>query len=141
MRILIETVPHNEQRYDTVGDWSIEPDGTWLILVSELPTKQSHFPEKFAFLVALHELIEMAMCVAQGITPKMVDGFDLTWKAHHGIVEPGDDPNAPYYHDHQLATGFERQMAALLGVNWIEYERAINALSPPEGEDDGDKQD
>lgn len=136
MRILIETIPHSAQRYDTVGDWTVDCDGTVNIRVSELPTKNALFPEKFAFLVALHELVEWALCEARGVTPGVVDDFDIGWKPHDGLKEPGEDDDAPYYEQHQMATGVERTVAAALGVNWAEYERALDALS---GEDDGDK--
>lgn len=130
MRILIETLPHAEQRYDTVGDWRIDRDGTWTIRVSKLPTKTALFPEKFAFLVAFHELVEMALCVASGVTEFEVDRFDLHYVGSRD--EPGDDDDAPYYQQHQLATGLERTMAALLGVDWTEYEKAIDSLSQTE---------
>jgi hypothetical protein len=126
MRILIETVPHGEQRYDTCGDWLEQPDGTWHIRVSELPAKQALFPEKFAFLVAFHELVEMALCMAAGVTAAEVDSFDLTYAG--SLAEPGDDIDAPYYRQHQMATALERTMAAQLDVDWGEYERAINEL-------------
>lgn len=126
MRILIETIPHAEQRYDTPGDWVIDPDGTWHIKVSELPTKVALFPEKFAFLVAFHELIEMALCQSVGITVEQIDNFDMHYAGDR--VEPGDDDDAPYHDAHQLATGFERTLAALLGVDWDEYDTAVNDL-------------
>jgi hypothetical protein len=130
MRIVIETVPHAQQRYDTCGDWFEQPDGTWCIRVSELPTHGALFPEKFAFLVAFHELIEMALCAASAVTAKEVDSFDLTYAGSRS--EPGDDQDAPYYDQHQLATGLERTMAALLGVDWTEYESAVNNLGEDE---------
>jgi hypothetical protein len=126
MRILIETVPHREQRYDTCGDWLEQVDGTWHIRISELPTKTALFPEKFAFLVAFHELVEMALCRAAGVTAAEVDSFDLCYAG--SCLEPGDDIDAPYYRMHQMATALERTMAAQLDVDWGEYERAINEL-------------
>ena len=127
MRILIETIPHDQQRYNTVGDWLVTADGTWHISISELPTKSALFPEKFAFLVAFHELIEMALCQSDGVTESEVDKFDLHYAGSRD--EPGDDDDAPYYAQHQIATGLERTMAALLGVDWSEYEQAVNALT------------
>lgn len=126
LRILIETIPHHEQRYDTCGDWVIESDGTWHIRVSELPMKNALFPQKFNFLVAFHELVEMALCQASGVTEQEVDSFDLTYAGSY--AEPGDDIDAPYYRMHQMATALERTMAAQLDVDWGEYERAINIL-------------
>ena len=127
MRIVIETIPHDQQRYDTCGDWRIDDAGDWRIKVSELPAKIGLFPEKFAFLVAFHELIEMAMCQADGVGEAEVDSFDLYYAGSRD--EPGDDDDAPYYEQHQIATGLERTMAALLRVDWSEYEKHVNALS------------
>jgi hypothetical protein len=131
LKILIQTIPHSEQRYDTVGDWWIDPQGTWQVRVSELPEKSALFPEKYPFLVAIHELVEMALCLAAGISQRAVDAFDTAWAPHDDIEEPGEDPRAPYYEQHQMAMGIERTLAAALYVEWFEYERAINALSEP----------
>lgn len=125
VKIVIETIPHASQRYPTVGDWWIDDDGTWQVRVSELPEKSTLFPEKFAFLVALHELVEMALCRSHGITEEEVDSFD---KHFAGVGEPGDEQNAPYHFEHRIATGVEVIIAAQLGVNWNEYEEAIEAL-------------
>lgn len=127
VKIVIETIPHTSQRYPTVGDWWIDDDGTWQIRVSEPPETSTLFPEKFAFLVALHELVEMAMCRSHGITGEEIDSFD---KHFAGEGEPGDDKNAPYHFEHRIATGVEVIIAAQLGVDWNEYDRAIEDLSP-----------
>ena len=126
LRIVIDTIPHDKQRYETCGDWFVGMDGSWRINVSELPMKNALFPQKFAFLVAFHELVEMALCKAMGVTQERVDQFDLSYSGDR--EEPGDDERAPYHVQHQLATGLERTMAALLGVDWEEYEAAINDL-------------
>jgi antirestriction protein len=126
VRIVIETIPHRAQRYDTCGDWQIDDQGNFHIRVSELPSKRALFPEKFAFLVAFHELIEAALCQEAGVTAADVDEFDMYYAGSRD--EPGDDDDAPYYQQHQIATGLERTMAALLGVDWAEYEGAIAAL-------------
>lgn len=127
MRIVIETIPHAQQRYDTCGDWKIDEAGDWHIKVSELPAKRALFPEKFAFLVAFHELIEMALCQDAAVTEADVDRFDLHYAGSRN--EPGDDDDAPYYEQHQIATGLERTMAALLHVDWEQYSAAVDALS------------
>lgn len=123
MHIVIRTLPHAEQRYDTVGDWRVTANGTWDIRVSDLGSW------KFNLLVALHELVELALCHDHEVTTAQVDEFDLAWQPHNGIDEPGDDLMAPYYLEHQVASGFERLMAAELGVVWSEYERVIESLS------------
>jgi hypothetical protein len=119
MRIIIETIPHKAQRYETVGDWRKDQAGNLCITVSELNDW------RLEALVAVHELIEALLCRADGVTEDEVDHFDFNF---NGEAEPGDDPDAPYYEQHQRASGYERLLAADLQVNWAEYEKAIDAL-------------
>jgi len=136
VQIVIKTIPHAAQRYDTAGDWWFDKDLTLHIRVSvELPTKRALFPEKFAFLVAFHEMIEAMLCLEQhgGDIRKFqerVDKFDMDWTPPKPeVAEPGDDFTAPYYEQHQVASGFERMMAAQLHVCWLEYGKAVDQLS------------
>ena len=76
-------------------------------------------------LVAIHELIEQSLCDSAGITNREIDVFDVHYAA---AGEPGDDSNAPYYKQHQIATGVERILAAEMRVDWLVYEKAIDAL-------------
>ena len=36
MKITIDTIPHNQQRYPTVGDWAFDSNGNLIIAVSDL---------------------------------------------------------------------------------------------------------
>ena len=47
--------------------------------------------------------------------------------------EPGDDPTAPYFEGHQLATRIEKILAKGINADWSAYEAAIAALGqePP----------
>lgn len=122
--IEVKTIPHNEQRYDTVGDWWTDDDG-WHIRVSQLGNW------RWNFLVAFHELLELAWCAWKGVKQADVDAFDMAYEAARkpgDASEPGDDPRAPYRAGHQFATAAERLAAAVLDVNWTEYEAAIYAL-------------
>lgn len=125
LRIDIQTIPHHDQRYETVGDWFYDPDGTLHLRVSEMDNW------RYEFLVALHELVECALCRHMGITQSEVDEFDRGFEASRDedcVDEPGDDPAAPYRVQHCVATGVERIVAALLGVDWKSYDEAVNAL-------------
>jgi hypothetical protein len=113
--ILITSVPHESQRYNTVGDWF--SDNPVLVRVSDLNDS------RFELLVALHELVEMSLCQERGITAKDVDEFDFNWK---GEGEPGDDPAAPYFKEHQFASIIERMMAHELGVDWQAYNKKLD---------------
>lgn len=125
MRILIETIPHDQQAYTTCGDWRQDADGTIRIRVSELGNWRREA------LVAVHELVEVLICKHNGVTTEMVDKFDKDFEAHRhpdNVDEPGDDPKAPYMREHCIATGIERILAAELCVSWKEYEQEINSL-------------
>lgn len=122
MKITIETIPHDQHRYTTVGDWYYEADGTLTIRVSSLSDWRREM------LVAIHELVEVLTCKQDGVTHEVVDKFDKEFEANRhpeNEDEPGDEPNAPYVKQHCLATGIERILAQQWGVNWKEYEQEL----------------
>jgi hypothetical protein len=83
--------------------------------------------------VAIHELVECALCRYAGISPVEVDEFDMAYEATRtpdNYDEPGDDPRAPYHKQHCVATGIERIVVCMLGLTWKEYETKINSLQP-----------
>jgi hypothetical protein len=130
MNITIEIIPHSEQRYPTVGDWQITSDGL-KIRVSKMSD------ERYCVLVAIHELIEAVLCRQHGVSEQLVDDFDVSFEQFRadGFVqegyetdEPGDCTVAPYYAEHQIATGIERILAERLGVSWQDYKKEVNAL-------------
>lgn len=124
MDILIRTIPHKEQRYETCGDYFVK-DGVLNICVSKLSD------EKREDLIKLHELIEKTLCKHRGITDESIDAFDMAYEAKRpegDFSEPGDCPEAPYVKEHCFATGIERLMAAELGVNWVDYEKELESL-------------
>lgn len=126
MRILIETVPHSAQRYDSVGDYFDAADGTMHIKVSDMGN------DDYTFLVAIHELAEAWLCKKRGITDEMITGFDMAFedaRKDGDVSEPGDDPSAPYQNEHNFATSIERMMCAALGIKWADYESAALRLS------------
>lgn len=133
MTITIETIPHEKQRYRTVGDWQVDPAGDLHITVSKLSDW------RLEALVAVHEFVEVLLCKRAGIKQIEVDAFDVTFEQNrpksnpHEAVEgeydePGDEPTAPYVRQHCIATGIERILAAELGVLWKEYEEELNKL-------------
>lgn len=125
MKIIIETIPHDQQRYETCGDWLIRENGDIQIFVSAFGSPMEEA------LVGLHEAHEALMCIERGITQEQVDKFDMEFEANRqpeDESEPGDDPSAPYHEPHGIATGIERIMAAALHTPWKTYEGKINAL-------------
>lgn len=123
--IRISVIPHRSQRYETVGDWMIDKQGNIKILVSDMGNW------KYNMLVGLHEMIEVLLCHERGISDCIVTNFDKQFEAKrkkNNTDEPGDEPDAPYQNEHNFATGIERTMAAMLGVKWKEYDKAVNDL-------------
>jgi hypothetical protein len=125
MRITIETIPHENQRYPTAGDWLWPNEHNLLIRVSEMGDWRKEAA------VAVHELVEAILCKADGVAEDAVDAFDRAYEADRTSLddsEPGDDPTAPYHRQHCFATAVERMLIAALGVPWSEYDAAVEAL-------------
>lgn len=129
MNITINTIPQQDQRYATVGDWWFTEEGDLQIRVSEMGNW------KYEALVAFHELAEVLLCKDRGITTEMVDAFDIQWEKDHpdqvlggGAKEPGDDPACPCRKEHFFATTVERALSAELGVDWSKYDDAVLSL-------------
>lgn len=118
MKFTVKVVPHSMQRYNTVGDWQFSTDGTLHIRVSD------YGDWRMVWAVAVHELVETYLCQRAGITEAMVDEFDLAYDENRtpdDTSEPGDNPNAPYYKQHQIATKVEKLVCAVLLVSWKAY--------------------
>ena len=125
MDIRLHDIPHEQHRYETVGDWKVADGKLSEVLASTMQ------PEDYSFLVALHELVEGWLCVKRGITDEAVTTFDEAYeeKRQDGDTsEPGNDPAAPYYREHQFATQIEKLMAKELGVDWDEYDEMVCSL-------------
>ena len=127
--IYLTTVPHEDQRYETCGDYE-------MIAPHSVVIKASRTRPHYEFLVLLHEFIEWYLVHCDGLDINKIDEFDKRFEKMRteypdiiGDDEPGDNEKAPYYHYHQIATRIEKYMADLLKVNWQEYEEEINKLS------------
>jgi hypothetical protein len=82
LKIIIETVAH--ERYRTVGDWQVKPDGLH-VTVSKMSD------QRYEFLIGMHEAIEAYLAVHAGISPAAVDKFD---EAYESRRQKGDDKRA-----------------------------------------------
>lgn len=125
-RIQIESIPHESQRYPTVGDYWDDENGVEQIRVSEMGDW------RYELLVAVHELIEKALTKHRGIAEEHISTFDINFEnaraEGRAIGEPGDHPHAPYRNEHFFATNLERLLAAELDVDWFEYDRHVESL-------------
>lgn len=84
-------------------------------------------------LIAFHELAEVLMCTAAGISEPDIMAFDVEFEKNRkpgNDDEPGDDPNAPYRKQHLIAEGLEKVLAAEMGLDWKEYGQACLDLFP-----------
>jgi hypothetical protein len=99
-----------------VGDWQFTSPGFLLIEVADSGNWI------YNMLVAIHELCEVFLCTAQGVTQKQVDRFDF---AHQDDDDPGEHPKAPYHFQHMTAMAVEMLLAVALKVKWRTYSDAL----------------
>ena len=121
--IKVEFIDSIEQRYNTCVDY-FETDTEVIFRIS----KQND-PRK-NLLIMFHEMVEYALCTDRGITEEAITEFDLLWEKENptGIadgLEPGYASGCPYAKEHLEAELIERRMAALLGIDWKEYEENL----------------
>jgi hypothetical protein len=158
--VAVETISHDEQLYDTCGDY-------WLETVDNEPTflavRVSDMGDwRFGFACAIHEQIEAALQVAKGkkdrstefdklyeaarpqefmVDPKAWYELNATFGCDCRITadsEPGEDKHAPYHDEHMFADGIERLVLRELGADWGDYCAAVEKLDyyqPKEGHD------
>ena len=115
---VIMTIPQDQQRYDTLGDWQLHKTGV-TVQVSDVGNPD------YEFAVAIHELVEAYLCKKKGITTKQVDDFDMAYK---GDGEPGDDKDCPYYHEHQTASAVEHIIINAMGIAWTQYNKDLGGI-------------
>lgn len=134
MKIIIETVKHEDQRYETAGDWWFEHPYNSTVDILQIRISDVGNPF-FEALLAEHELAEALLCLKRNIKEKDVTAFDEKFeKARReypdifGDTEPGDHPKAPYHNEHQFASRLEHSVAMELGISWEEYNKTVNEL-------------
>jgi hypothetical protein len=130
MRVVIETIPNNSQRYSTIGDWWYDKEDTLQIRVSEFEET------RYSMAVILHEVFEAFAAWANKHPEEEVTKFDLWFDEEckkgnipDSLDEPGNHPACPYNEEHQYATAAEMTLITLLGCNWWEYEEAVTKMS------------
>ena len=125
--VTIKTIPHQRQRYATLGDYvyGIKKDRLKTdVLISE------ELGVWYSLAVAIHELCEIVLCAKKGVKEQDITDFDM---AFTGPGEPGDDPKAPYFNEHQVATIVEKAVIKALGGVWQVYDDRCLAVCPDEG--------
>lgn len=117
--INVEIIPHNQQRYPTVGDWQWDMSGSLKVKISKMPDK------RHMLLIAIHEIVEAILCKIDNVTDNQVTNWDMD---HLNDVDPGGIIGSPYYAQHHTATLIEGIMAQEMNVNWNDYEKGIQNL-------------
>ena len=134
MNINIKVIPHDQHRYDTLGDYWFTDNGDLEIRVSDTGNW------KHDSMIIIHELVEVLLCKARGIQEPDIMAFDVEFEKHRkdGDYESecGDDPAAPYRKEHRTAENFERLLGAELGVHYPDYDRDILDFLRKQDEDD-----
>ena len=114
LMVRLNFLPHQEQRYETEGDWRWESNSLEIRVSREVGDDDP----RYAVLVFVHELVEALLCRSMGVSDTEVDAFDML---HQRDGEPGDIPCAPYHRQHMAAQAAERALADALEVNWNRY--------------------
>ena len=155
MIVDFQIIPHDKQRYETVGDywWESQPndDGSYAGLVGRDASDEGHRwvlyvrvskmnNPRYEMLVFHHELIEALLLRDAGIPEPAAMAWDKEYEIARRVghlacgcaitedSEPGNDPHAPYNAQHRVATLCEMALANHLGVNWDAYGREVNRL-------------
>jgi hypothetical protein len=106
-KIEINFVPSEEMRYDTLGDYRVTDDEIEIDVVNDTEFRHQA-------LIAIHELVEVVLCIDRGISMQDIDAHDLGFV---GDGEPGDQPDSPYRREHRFAMMIEHLIAHELGID------------------------
>jgi hypothetical protein len=137
-KITIEVVPHDSQRYNTVGDWFFR-DNELVIRASAV--SRNHW---YSLAIAYHELTE-ALLALHSYTVNQhksyedavaeVDYFDHWFEANadsdgkvDGFEEPGEHPSCPIHKEHDIAMLAERLLTSQMDINWEVYSNVLDNI-------------
>ena len=120
---LITAIPHKQQKYDTAGDYYEAMGDAWKVTVSKLPDW------RMEAAIVIHELVEMYLTKHRKINWDVITGFDKSVDSD----DPGCLPQAPYHKEHMCATEIEKIFCKEIGLDWEEYNKALDALEYTSG--------
>ena len=119
----ITTTIVKAMRYKTVGDWTFDDFGNLQIQVLDTGNEQ------YNTLIAVHELVEAALCRFAGITSEQVDEWDMK-----APFANGDGPytaGCPYLMQHNCAEMIERSVCTWMELSWEVYSDFIDKMEVP----------
>lgn len=129
MQIYAYTQPYSKMRYPTIGDYKYKLGQEWFKFFIAKTGKID-----FDMAVFQHEFFEAFLCWKHGIKEEDIIKFDLMFEEekkqgfHNEDDEPGDDPRAPYYHEHQGATAMEKMFLKLTNNKWKDYCKTLEQM-------------
>ena len=116
-KITIAQVEDAEFRYDTLGDWQYDERHGEVVAHIAVP-KFGPDTNYAAWLIVVHEIVELFLCLRAGVTQREADDFHA---ARKDSDEYGDEPDCPYYDQHQIADAVEKLLCGVIGVSWKDY--------------------
>lgn len=118
--IIIQTIPGEEQRYPTCGDYQ-DLETAHIVSI----TQQDNWD--YEFLIAIHELVEMWITKKRGISEESITNYDIGWedRPQPKADEPGNEEGCIYRKEHRFAENVERQIAHEIGVDWDQYSKDL----------------
>jgi hypothetical protein len=116
-KITITQIDDAEFRYDALGDWHYDDRRDEVVAQIAVP-KFSRGSNYAAWLIAIHELVELFLCARQGVTQREADAFHAS---HQDSDEYGDELDCPYYEQHQIADAVEKLLCGAIGIRWKDY--------------------
>jgi len=126
-KIIVEIVPLEEQRYETLGDYYYEND----ILHFKITDTGNDTYNK---AILVHELVEELLTKHNGINEEDILKFDL-WVAdevengrYPVDAEPGEHPQSPYKKEHIFSENVERQIMNFLNIDFKEYDKTVISI-------------
>jgi hypothetical protein len=123
MEITQVTRPYKDMRYPTVGDFLYKLGvDRFNFIIAEMGNPD------YEMLIFIHELVESYLCWKAQITEEEITAFDVQFEKEGKEGEPGDDPKAPYFKQHQIAGIFEKNLCGYLGIKWKDYDAAVEDI-------------
>jgi hypothetical protein len=78
----------------------------------------------YAWLIAMHELVEQRLTEERGISESTIDAFDAAFVLCGGEAdEAGNEEDCPYKNEHRFSENIERMLAHELGVDFLDYDK------------------
>jgi hypothetical protein len=128
MNIIAKVIPESEQRKEVNGaDWYFDESGDMQVRVSPMSDW------RYEVALMLHEIFEAALCKDKGIPEPKVAEFDMAYDIAHPNqpdLNAGDEPDAPYVHEHNYATVVDRLFIGACGLYWKKYDDELATVYP-----------